>query len=289
MHQVGPESHGRDRQVGRSGPLLPVVFREPLPAVEDRGERDHARPGLDCVERLAVLAPEPEVPVRDGKQMVRAEHRRGGHHERRADPRRVRGAPEELAPRLRVARDARDARLPEVQPRLVDGCDLEQVEGRRVEQEEGEVVGPPEQRVDPGGASDVPERRAVVAVVYEVGDGGGSQRQREPGEEHPPGSSADGRLAPGPEEGEARVQHGKGGELQDHRRRRVPARGVLEKADPAASEASVRAQPGEPEDDHDDGELGAEEEPAREGLGGEVEESGVLADELERRRRGWGR
>ena len=58
------------------------------------------------------------------EQVVRHQRRRSRERHARAGPEAVRGAPEPLADHLRVARDPHDARLPEVQLRLVDGGDL---------------------------------------------------------------------------------------------------------------------------------------------------------------------
>lgn len=95
-----------------------------------------------------------------------AEDRRSGAGEGRADVGGVRGAPQNLPHRLRMPRDASDACLPEVQLRLINRRDFEEVEGGGVQEEERQHRRGEHQRPHPRLRPQVPQLHTVVSVVF---------------------------------------------------------------------------------------------------------------------------
>ena len=70
-----------------------------------------------------------------------------------------------VAAHLRVSRDPHDASLVEVQLRLLDRGDLEEVEGRGVEKQEREQRRDPDEGVNRRIVPEIPQRNPVVPAV----------------------------------------------------------------------------------------------------------------------------
>eukprot|EP00960_Hanusia_phi_P074908 768342-Hanusia_phi.AAC.5 len=151
--------------------------------------------------------------------------------------------------------DSHDSRLPHVKLGLVDGCDLEQVEGRGVQEPEGNEVHHPAHGMHRVGRLDVPELNSVIPVIDEEDDAGKSQRQADNAEQDPPHAlpnsfllqqAVDGHLSLGPQGREAAVSDSEDGEEEEHRRRAVVTADGRKQPDVIVSEPCLRVDPQHP-------------------------------------------
>mmetsp|Transcript_11838 Transcript_11838/g.37605 ORF Transcript_11838/g.37605 Transcript_11838/m.37605 type:complete len:291 (+) Transcript_11838:636-1508(+) len=103
-----------------------------------------------------------------------------------------------------------------MQLRLIHGRYLEDVEGRGVEEEEGDEGEPPHRVVHPRYPAHVPEGRASVPVVNEVHDAGDGQGQGHQCKEHAVRPLSHHLLCVGAEAGQAAVRHTEAEEDEQH-------------------------------------------------------------------------
>lgn len=69
---------------------------------------------------------------------------------------------------LRVSSDTHDPSLPHVNFRFIDCCNFQKIEGRRVQEKEGNEGEYPDKLVDTRDSSNLPQLHPVVSVVDEV-------------------------------------------------------------------------------------------------------------------------
>lgn len=205
MCSISAENEDNDAHIGDIPELAPDDFLAPIC---QGAEGQDARPRGIPVPLLAIPVPEPAVAVPNSKAVVGDEAQTGGDGERCAHPCAVGDAPDDLAPELGVAGDAHDALFVDAESRALDGGDLGEVEGGRVEEEEGDECGDPDGGVEARDALEAPELEAVVAVGDEVGDDDARAGERDEGEEDAVGALADDGDGSGAERGEAGVCEG---------------------------------------------------------------------------------
>lgn len=146
---------------------------------DDSGERDDARPLRECNPLLPEAVSESSIAIPRAERVVRDQAKARDEREASPHPGRVRDAPQNLPPQLRVPGDPRDARFVYAQGRLLHGGDFEQVERGGVQQQERDEGRYVHGVVQSREVLHAPQLGAVVAVRDEVGDERRRRRERD--------------------------------------------------------------------------------------------------------------